>query len=288
MSSRVSPAEAIRGQINELFEANAGGNLLGVIEQVARLSVRLTFQSVIEEIVCEEPGRARYQRRPVTAGPDELPPAYRNGWQKPRPVKTALGPAGVQRPRLRHAHPALCGQLPGKEVTRTNALETLVISCRVRGLPDRDVEAMLAEVPGEDAKVGKATVSRICQRLRTGFGEWERRDLTGAKIGYLSLDASFVTMHKGAKAEPVLAAWGIGTDGKPVFPALAPGGAESADAWKDLAGRGLRSPLLVISDGGSGLCSAIERAYPASLHQRCLVHVCRNVIAKVPVAPRQT
>jgi hypothetical protein len=32
---------------------------------VARLSVRLTFQSVIEEIVCEELDWARYQRRPV-------------------------------------------------------------------------------------------------------------------------------------------------------------------------------------------------------------------------------
>jgi hypothetical protein len=36
VSNRVSPAEALRGQINELFEANADGNLLGVIEQVAR------------------------------------------------------------------------------------------------------------------------------------------------------------------------------------------------------------------------------------------------------------
>jgi putative transposase len=287
VSNRVSPAEAIRGQINELFEANADGNLLGVVEQVARLSVRLTFQSVIEEIVCEELGRARYQRRPVTTGPDDLPPAYRNGWQKPRVVKTALGPVEVQRPKLRHAHSALCDQLFGKEVTRTNALETLVISCWVRGLSDRDVEAMLAETFGEDAKISKATVSRICQRLREEFDQWKRRDLSGTKIDYLFLDASFFKMHKGAKAEPVLAAWGIDVDGKPVFLALAPGGAESADVWKDLAddlaGRGLRSPLLVISDGGTGLCSAIERAWPASLHQRCLVHVCRNVTAKVPV-----
>jgi hypothetical protein len=40
---RVSPTEAIRAQIHELFES--GGELLSVVEQVARLSVRLTFQS---------------------------------------------------------------------------------------------------------------------------------------------------------------------------------------------------------------------------------------------------
>lgn len=72
-----------------------------------------------------------------------------------------------------------------------------------------------------------------------------------------------------AKAEPVLVAWGIDTNSKPVFLGLAPGAAESAGAWRclldHLAGRGPRSPLLVISDGGSGLCPAIECAYPGSL-----------------------
>jgi hypothetical protein len=31
-------------------------------------------------------------------------------------------------------------------------------------------------------------------------------------------------MHPGSPAEPVLAAWGITTDGKPAFVGLAPGG----------------------------------------------------------------
>jgi len=93
-------------------------------------------------------------------------------------------------------------------------------------------------------------------------------------------------MHPRARAEPVLVAWGIDTDGKPVFLGLAPGAAESTDAWRallaDLIDRGLGCPLLVISDGGKGLGAAIECSFPASLHQRCVVHVCRNLIAKVP------
>lgn len=55
MALRVSPTEAIRAQINELFSSEA--DLLSVLEQVARLSVRLTFQSVVEEVVCDELGR---------------------------------------------------------------------------------------------------------------------------------------------------------------------------------------------------------------------------------------
>ena len=84
----------------------------------------------------------------------------------------------------------------------------------------------------------------------------------------------------------MLAAWGITTGGKPAFIGLAPGSGESADAWhdflQDLKDRGQPSPLLVISDGAPGLISAIEQAFPRALRQRCLVHRCRNVLAKVP------
>jgi putative transposase len=279
VAARVSPTEAIRAEIHELFACD--GELLSVIEQVARLSVRLTFQSVVEEIVCEELGRDRYQRRTADSSH-----GYRNGWQQPRTLKTSLGPVQLQRPKLRHAHAGLCDQLFGQSVTRTNALETLVISCWVRGLSDRDVEAMLVEVFGEQATISRTTASRICQRLRAEFDAWRRRDLSTVRLDYLYVDGSFFKMHPKAKAEPVLAAWGIDTDGKPVFLGLGPGATESTDAWRgflqDLGDRGLGAPLLVISDGGKGLCAAIEWVLPNSLHQRCLVHVCRNLIAKVP------
>ena len=93
-------------------------------------------------------------------------------------------------------------------------------------------------------------------------------------------------MHPGSPAEPVLAAWGITTGGKPAFIGLAPGTGESADAWHDfltdLKDRGLASPLLIISDGAPGLISAIEQACPRALRQRCVIHRARNILAKLP------
>jgi len=54
----------------------------------------------------------------------------------------------------------------------------------------------------------------------------------------------------------VLVAYGITTLGQPVLLAVEPGGCESHDAWAgfldDLTARGLRPPLLVISDGAAG------------------------------------
>ena len=105
-------------------------------------------------------------------------------------------------------------------------------------------------------------------------------------MDYLFLDASFFRMHPGSPAEPVLAAWGITTEGKPVFVGLSPGTGESTDAWADfltdLRERGLATPLLVVSDGAKGLIAAIEQIYPKALRQRCLIHRLRNVLAKIP------
>lgn len=105
-------------------------------------------------------------------------------------------------------------------------------------------------------------------------------------LDYLFLDAAFFRMHPGSPAEPILAAWGITTDGKPVFVGLAPGSGESTDAWADfltdLTGRGLTCPLLVVADGARGLIAAIEQVLPAALRQRCLIHRLRNVLANIP------
>jgi putative transposase len=278
VARRVSPVERLRAEIDELFASDR--ELASILEDVARLSVRSMMQTALEAEVDEFLGRARYQRRT-----DQGRPGSRNGWQPPTAVKTTMGPVELQRPKLRGTDQAFCSRLFGAGVTRTNALESLVISGWVRGLSDRDIQAALAEALGAEAALSKSTVSRICQQIRDEFEAWRHRDLDAVRLDYLFLDASHFKMHPGAPAEPVLAAWGIDVDGKPVFVGLAPAASESTDAWDDfladLKERGLRAPLLGISDGAPGLTGAFDRAFPASLRQRCLVHRARNTLAKV-------
>jgi len=278
VARRVSPVERIRAEIHQLFSSDH--DLASILEDVARLSVRLVLQTALEAEVEEFLGRARYERRGDTDRPGS-----RNGHQPPMTVKTTMGAVQLQRPKLRGTDQAFCSRLFGVGVTRTNALESLVISGWVRGLSDRDIQATLAEVLGAEAALSKSTVSRICSAIGAEFAAWRTRDLSGVRLDYLFLDASHFKMHPGAPAEPVLAAWGITTDGKPVFVGLAPAASESTDAWDDfladLVGRGLGAPLLGISDGAPGLTGAFDRAFPASLRQRCLVHRARNTLAKV-------
>ncbi len=71
-----------------------------------------------------------------------------------------------------------------------------------------------------------------------------------------------------------------------MFVGLEAASSESGDAWagflSGLTERGLRCPLLVISDGASGLIGAVETTLSAALRQRCLIHRARNILAKVP------
>ena len=161
-------------------------------------------------------------------------------------------------------------------MTKTRALESLVIAGYVRGLSTRDVEASLADALGPEATLSKSTVSRVCAAIRDEFDGWRRRDLSDVELEYLYLDGSHFRYHDGARAEPVLCAWGITTTGAPIFLALDGASSESHDVCvgflRDLVARGLRAPLLVITDGALGLIGAVEQVYATSLRQRCLVH----------------
>ncbi len=134
-------------------------------------------------------------------------------------------------------------------------------------------------------------MSRVCEAIKTEFDLWKRRDLSDIALEYLYLDGSHFRYHDGARAEPVLAAWGITTEGRPVLVGLEPGSSESTDAWRSfldgMVGRGLRAPLLVISDGAPGLIAAVELVFPHTLRQRCLIHYAdQRIMPSCPIADR--
>jgi putative transposase len=92
VSTRVSPIERIRAEIDDLFGSER--ELGEVLEEVARLGVRLLMQTAIEAEVTEFLGRERYSHgERVRAG-------SRNG-HCPTTIKTTEGPVKIDRPKLR-------------------------------------------------------------------------------------------------------------------------------------------------------------------------------------------
>ena len=274
---RVTATEKVRSEIDALF-ADPDRELGEILEHVATLSVRLVFQAALEGEVTEFLGRDRYARG------ERARQGHRNGYRDVT-IKTTAGPVELARPKVRGTLEKFASRLLGKKVTRTNALESLVISGWVRGLSDRDITAALAETLGPEATVSKSTVSRICEAIRDEFAVWRTRDLSQVELDYLFVDASHFKMHDGARSEPVLVAYGITTTGDPVFLHLDGVSAESTDACvgflEDMVARGLSSPVLTISDGAPGLCAALDQVFPRARRQRCLIHRARNCIAKV-------
>lgn len=277
MPRRVSRIDRIRAAIGQRLSAE--DDLGRTLEEVARLGARLLLQTALEAEVNEFLGRERYARG------DRTRPGHRNG-TAPLTVKTTAGPVTLDRPKLRGTDETFTSRLLGRGVTRTNALESLVIAGYVRGLSDRDVEATLREALGPEAALSKSTVSRICQTLQEEFSAWQGRDLAGVDLLYLSLDGTHFRMHQAsARAEPVLCARGITADGQPVFLGLEAASSEGREACigflRGLTARGLQAPVLITTDGAPGLIAAVEQVFPRSLRQRCLVHKARNVLARV-------
>jgi putative transposase len=202
MPDRVSPTERVRGHIDELFAS--GRQLPEILEDVARLGAQLLMQAALEAEITEFLGRDRYQR---AAACEDARPGSRNGYREVT-VKTTAGPVQLSRPKLRGTTEVFASRLFGSHVTKTNALESLVIASFVRGLSVRDVEAALAEALGDQAAISKSAVSAICGQIKDEYQAWVTRRLDGITLDYLFLDASFFRMHPGSPAEPVLAAWG--------------------------------------------------------------------------------
>jgi len=85
VSKRVSPAERLRVQIDEVFVG--GHDLVRAVEEVARLGAQL-LQSAVEAEVAAFLGRDRYARLAQT---EDARPGLRNGYC-PTTVKTTAGP----------------------------------------------------------------------------------------------------------------------------------------------------------------------------------------------------
>jgi transposase-like protein len=163
-------------------------------------------------------------------------------------------------------------------------LESLIIGGWVRGLSDRDIESLVKEAGL--GQVSKSTVSQITSELRARYIAFRARSLADVDLLVLYLDATYLPTRPSGAKEGVVVAWGYDETGQRVLLDVALGQRERYTDWLDmgrkLVRRGLRAPMLVVTDGAPGLIRAVEELWPESDRQRCTVHRLRNAIAKLP------
>ena len=171
---------------------------------------------------------------------------------------------------------------------RTRELERLAVELYARGLSTRDIEDAFTDETGRRL-LSRAAVSEITEKLWAEYEDFCKRDLSEHAIAYLFVDGIAERLRPGQRREAVLAAWGIGEDGRKSLLGLMAGSKEDVETvrafFQDLRARGLGDPLLVVSDGAPGIIRAIEECFPRSARQRCLAHRMRNLAAKVSADP---
>jgi transposase-like protein len=209
---------------------------------------------------------------------------HRNGYQTRR-IKTRAGRVRVDVPRVRNTVQPFHSKLVMWLKNKQQALMQWVLGCYVRGLSTRDIEALLVDADGRPL-LSRSTISTMTDELAVEYEVFSRRRLDALDVVYLFIDGVYESVRTYTHGQTILAAWAICADGHKEMLHMAAVESESEAAWsaffEDMQRRGLRHPLLIISDGAKGAHAAITRAFPKSDRQRCIAHKMRNLLAKVP------
>jgi putative transposase len=257
---------------------------LGVdpVEELARYGARLVMASYLEAEVVELLGLGWYERGEGRRG-------YRNGHRR-RKVTCGSGEIEIDYPKVREtSEPFRSGVLDAWQ-RRSQTVLGILPSLYLEGLSTRDVKRAMRPL-WKESGLSRSSVSRANQQLKEAFHRWRRRDLSGEDVMYLVLDGHYQAVRFGVKGkEAVLVVYGYRRDGSAVLLGVWLGVRESKVSWKlaldDLVARGLKAPLLVVSDGNPGLIGAVKATWPEIHRQRCVVHRKHNVLERVPKGDR--
>jgi len=242
---------------------------------MAREGARMMLRVALEEELTEALGRDLYERTEGARG-------YRNGY-KQRTVKLSCGDITIPVPKPRGL--SFRSKVLAPYQTRMRELEEVIPLLYMNGLSTRRVKRSLKKVLGRKG-LSHQTVSNISARVVKEFDEWKRRDLSGLEVLYLVVDGIRVGVRAGtSEKEAMLVASAFLENGKREVVGVALGNCESYGCWKgffdDLRERGLKDPLLIVSDGCPGLLRALEEVFPGIETQRCTKHRMENVLKKV-------
>ncbi len=253
------------------------------IQQRLRLRIREAIEVVLEEELDEALGCGAYERNSGRRG-------YRNG-SPVRGITTGVGLQRIRVPRgrlfgeegsTREFHSAM---LP-RYARRTREVDEAILGSYLAGANSRRIRKALEPLLGQD-HLSKSAVSRIVGRLKDLFAAWNERDLSEESYPIVYLDGFNlkVRLARRVVSVPVLAVLGVAEDGRKQLVTLRLCVSEAGVHWRelveDLKRRGLRAPLLVISDGHKGMAKA-RGLWPEAQVQRCTVHKWTNLMKHCP------
>jgi len=256
--------------------------LWDTLETFVRDKIQELVQALLEEEVTALLGRAKSVRR----GAVDAGGGSRNGYGRPRRVALHAGTIVVRRPRVRGMDTRFTSQVLPLFKRRTGTVADTLRDLYLHGLALGDFEQALRGVLGAGAPLSASSIARLRERWTADYEAWRTRSLADEELVYLWADGLYVKAGLEDAKAALLVIIGVRRDGQKVILALESGQRESTHAWlqvlRDLHGRGLRPPRVVVADGHLGLWAALAQIYPTSDEQRCWNHRIVNVLDQLP------
>lgn len=207
----------------------------------------------------------------------------RNGYCKEKTVKTKYGEIEVKTPRDREAtfEPIIIE----KGQTRLTGFEDKCIALYAKGMSLRDISKTLEEIYG--VKISKDQITTLISAVNEATEEWRNRPLKPLYV-FTYADCLYVPIKDSITSEKkaIYVIIGVDAEGYKEVLGMWIDKSESASFWtnvfEELKERGVKDILYMSSDGIAGFKGSLERVFPKTHAQRCVVHLVRNIYSVCP------
>ena len=207
----------------------------------------------------------------------------RNGHCKTKKVKTKNGNIEIQTPRDREAtfEPIIIE----KGQTTLTGFEDKCIALYAKGMSLRDIEKTLKEIYG--VKINKDQITTLISAVNEETEKWRNRPLKPLYV-FTYADCLYVPIKDDLKSDKkaIYVIIGVDSEGYKDILGMWVDKTESGSFWssvfEDLKNRGVEDILYMSSDGIAGFKGSLERVFPKTHAQRCVVHLVRNLYGICP------
>ena len=207
----------------------------------------------------------------------------RNGYCKSKTVKTRYGNIDVKTPRDRNAtfNPIIIE----KGQTRLTGFEDKCIALYAKGLSLRDIEKTLKEIYG--VKINKEQIASLISAVSDETEKWRNRKLKPMYV-FTYADCLYVPIKDDltSSKKAIYVIIGVDVQGYKEILGMWIDNTESASFWsnvfENLKERGVQDILYMSSDGIAGFKDSLEKVFPKTQAQRCVVHLVRNIYSICP------
>lgn len=185
----------------------------------------------------------------------------------------------IPRDRMGHFYPVLLALLRDQD----SQLHDLSFMLYSKGLTTRDIGEVLEVIYGKN--YSKSTISDINKSFYTQMQDWRNRELEQEYL-VIYIDAIWQKVKRDTiRSEAFYILMGLKKDFTREIIGIVNVPTESSTGWElvlnELKQRGVSKVHLFVSDGLKSLEIAVAKVFNQSVHQKCIVHLQRNILATV-------